>query len=177
MTQPTSMSDIENGAKKLAQAREELAALASELQSGIDALTRDAMPQLKRAVAKAQEHQGKLLALVESAPELFVKPKAVIFHGIKTGYQKSRGKLEFSDADAVVRLIHKHFPDQADVLISTVEKPAKDALVNLAASDLKRLGVQVTSDGEMVFVKFTDTVVDKMVASLLTDVAEEAAAA
>lgn len=170
-----SMSAIEARAKLLADAREKLSGLAGELQAGIDALTRNALPELKRAVNKAKEHQEALLALVDQAPDLFVRPKSVVFHGVKVGYQKSKGKIEFDDAEAVVRLIKKYFPEQADVLISVSEKPAKEALANLTAGDLKRLGVQVTSDGEVVFVKFTDTAVDKMVDALLSNAAEVAA--
>lgn len=175
-TKEISMSDIESRAKMLAQAREKLSELANELQAGIDALTRTAMKDLKRAVNAAQEHQTALLALVEQAPDLFTRPKSVVFHGVKIGYQKSKGKIEFDDAEAVIRLIKKHFPDQADVLITTKESPAKEALANLSAADLKRLGVHVTDAGEVVFVKFTDTAVDKMVDALFSKAAAEAAA-
>lgn len=171
-----SMSHIEAKAKQLALAREKLSELAGELQAGIDALTRSAMKDLKRAVNAAQEHQNALLALVEASPSLFTKPKSVVFHGVKIGYQKAKGKIEFDDAEAVIRLIKKHFPEQADVLISTKEAPAKEALANLAAADLKRLGVHVTEAGEVVFVKFTDTAVDKMVDALFSKAAAEAAA-
>lgn len=170
-----SMSDIEARAKQLATAREKLSELAAELQAGIDALTRNAMKDLKRAVNAAQEHQAALLNLVERAPDLFTRPKSVVFHGVKIGYQKLKGKIEFDDAEVVIRLIKKHFPKQADVLISTKETPAKEALSNLSAADLKRLGVHVTEAGEVVFVKFTDTAVDKMVDALFSNAAAEAA--
>lgn len=177
ITKDVSMSDIEAKAKQLALAREKLSELASELQAGIDALTRNAMKDLKRAVNAAQEHQQALLILVEQSPELFTKPKSVVFHGVKIGYQKSKGKIEFDDAEAVIRLIRKHFPDQADVLILTKETPAREALANLAAADLKRLGVHITEAGEVVFVKFTDTAVDKLVDTLFSKAAAEMAAA
>ena len=170
------MTEIETRAKYYATAREKLAALVSDLNASLEALKREAMPELKRAISRAMEHHDSLQAVIEASPELFVKPKSVVFHGIKLGYQKGKGKIEWEDADRVVALIKKHFPDQADVLIATSERPAKDALAQLSAAELKRLGVSVTDAGEAVFIKPTDGAVDKMVDALIKGAAEEAEA-
>lgn len=91
----------------------------------------------------------------------------MVFHGIKVGFQKEKGKIEWDDVDQVVKLIKKHFPEQADVLIATSEKPVKDALNNLSAAELKKIGVNITSDGDVAFIRPTDSEVDKMVTALL----------
>lgn len=166
------INDIEIRAKRYAESRERLAAIVSELNAGIEALKRQAMPDLKRAVANATGHHDALRAIIEKAPELFVKPRSVVFHGIKLGYQKGKGKIEWEDADQVVRLIKKHFPEQADVLIATAEKPAKDALNNLTAAELKKLGISVTEGGDAVFIKPADSAVDKMVDALIAGATE-----
>ena len=169
----TTLSDIETRAKRFAESRERLAVIVSELTAGIEALKRAAMPELKRAINRASEYQDQLKSLIEAAPELFVKPKTVIFHGIKLGYQKGKGKIEWEDTDQVVRLIKKHFPEQADILISTTEKPAKDALNSLTAAELKKLGISVVEGGDAIFIKPTDSDVDKMVDALLKSATEE----
>lgn len=169
----TTLSDIETRAKRFAEAREKLAAIVADLNDGIQALKRAAMPELKRAINRASEHHEQLKTLIEDAPELFVKPKTVMFHGIKLGYQKGKGKIEWDDADQVVRLIKKYFPEQADILISTTEKPAKDALNNLTAAELKKLGISVVEGGDAVFIKPADSAVDKMVDALLKAATEE----
>lgn len=169
----TTLNEIEARAKLYAEARERLAGIVADLNAGIEALKRQAMPELKRAIARASTHHDQLRSLIDNAPELFVRPRSVVFHGIKLGFQKGKGKIEWDDADQVVRLIKKHFPDQADVLIVTSEKPAKDALNNLTVAELKKLGISVIEGGDAIFIKPTDSAVDKMVDALLKDATEE----
>lgn len=176
MFEPVTLSDIESRAKRYSEAREKLTALCAELNAGLDALKRNALPDIKRAIARASEHEAQLRALIEAAPDLFTKPKSLVFHGIKLGYQKGKGKIEWDNAEQVIKLIKKHFPDQADVLIVTRETPAKDALNNLSAADLKKLGISITEGGEAVFIRPTDSAVDKMVDALLKAATEEVSA-
>lgn len=171
-----SLADIETSARRYAEAREHLTGIVASMNEGIEAIKRDNMKRLKKAVVAAAERHDALKGLIEQAPELFVKPKSVVFHGIKLGYQKGKGKIEWDDPERVVALIRKHFPQQADVLISTKHVPAKDALNQLTAAELKRVGVSVVEGGEAVFIKPTDSAVDKMVDALLKDAVEEVAA-
>lgn len=170
-----SLTQIEARAKLYADARERLSSIVAELNAGIEAAKRKAIPEIKRAIASATTHHDHLRAMIEEAPGVFVKPRSVVFHGIKLGYQKGKGKIEWDDADQVVRLIKKHFPDQADVLIKTEEKPVKDALNGLTAAELKKLGINVVEGGDVIFIKPTDSAVDKMVDALLKEATEEVA--
>lgn len=172
----TTLNEIEARAKLYAEARERLAGIVADLNAGIEALKRQTMPELKRAIARAATHHDQLRTLIDTAPELFARPRSMVFHGIKLGYQKGKGKIEWDDAEQVVRLIKKHFPEQADVLIVTSEKPAKDALNNLTVAELKKLGISVIEGGDAIFIKPTDSAVDKMVDALLKDATEEVAA-
>ena len=171
----TKITDIERQAKKYAEAREALADIVGKMNEGIETIKRSNMKQLKKAVVTAAEQFDALKTLIESAPGCFIKPRSIVLHGIKLGYQKGKGKIEWDDADQVIRLIKKHFPDQADLLISTTEKPAKEALAQLTAAELKKLGISVTDGGDAVFIKPADSAVDKMVDALLKDATEEVA--
>lgn len=131
----TTLTEIESRAKLYADARENLAAIVANLNAGIEAQKRQAMPEIKRAIARAATHHDQLRAMIEEAPELFSKPKSRTLYGIKLGFQKGKGKIEFDNPEQVVRLIKKFFPEQADVLIKTEEKPVKDALNALTAAD------------------------------------------
>lgn len=170
-----SLADIEKRAKQYADAREHLAGIVAALNEGIESLKRSHMKRLKKAVADAAEHRDALKSLIESAPGCFIKPRSVVFHGIKLGFAKGKGKIEWDDAEQVVRLIKKHFPEQADLLIATSEKPAKEALNGLTAAELKKLGISVTEGGDAVFIKPADSQVDKMVDALLKDATAEVA--
>lgn len=167
------MEQIETQAKHHAQARERLAEIVTALNDGIEALKRNYMPRLKAAVGKAAVTSDALLQMVNESPELFKKPKSVTFHGIKLGYQKEKGKIEFEDPELVIKLIRKHLSDLADTLIASTEKPSKEALNSLTAEQLKKIGVKVTSDSDVVFIRPADSDVDKMVNALIKGATEE----
>lgn len=171
----TTINDIERRTKLLADARAALSEIVMQLNAGIEALKRDHMRALKAAVARVAERHEELKALIEEAPDLFVKPRTVVFHGIKVGYQKGAGKIEFDDADRVVALIKKHFPEQAEALILTTERPAKEALEQMSAADLKRLGIVVEGTADRVVIKHTDSTVDKLVKALIKGATEDVA--
>lgn len=169
----TTLQEIERRAKTYAEARAALAELAGELNAGIEALKRQSLPGLRRAVARAAEQHDALKALIEAAPDLFAKPRTQTLHGVRLGYMKGKGGIEWEDADAVVAAIQKHLPDQAEALIRWTGKPLKEALNQLGVAELKRIGCRVVDTGDVVFIKPTDSAVDKMVDALLKDAIEE----
>lgn len=170
------MKDIEPCAKAFADARQKVVEIVTDLNAGIDALKRDSLPGLKRAIARAAEKHDQLKAIIEASPALFVKPRTVVFHGVKIGYAKGKGGIAFDDAQQVVKLIRKHLPDAADTLIKTTEAPVKDALAQLSVAELKKLGCTVVDAGDAVVIKPTDSEVDKLVDTLLKGATETEAA-
>lgn len=171
----STLIDLERRAKSLANARAVLTGCVTALNDSIDALKRDAMPDIKAAVRGVADQHDKLKALIEESPELFTKPRTVVFHGIKFGYRKGTGGLEFEDEEQVVKLIRKHFPDQFDVLVKTKETPVKTALSGLTVAELKKLGVTVEATDDVVTITATDSAVDKLVKALLKSATEETA--
>jgi len=161
------LSEIEAMAKTYSLSRAVLSERVQALEAEIEALKRKRLPGIKRAVEDAAEKQARLQAAVEGSPELFVKPRTMIFHGIKLGFQKSKGRLEWASEEQVVRLIRKHYPEQADTLIKVTEKPVKSALLQMSAQELKKIGVTVKDTGDQVVVKSTDSEIDKLVSALL----------
>lgn len=170
----TPLTDIERRTKALADARTVLAGIVTELNDGIEALKRQHMRSLKAAVGKVAERQAELKALIEEHPDLFIKPRTVVFHGIKVGMQKGKGGLEFDDPDRVVALIEKWYPDQVELMVATKKTPVKDALQQLTGAELKKLGVHVLDADDQVVIKPTDSDVDKLVNALVKGATEEA---
>lgn len=169
----TTMTDIETRAKKAAEARDKLRELCTALDDGVKALQRNHLPAIRRAVARASEAEAELKALIEAAPELFQKPKTVTIHGLRLGYMKGRGGIQFDDPQRVCDLIRKHLPDQADALIKTIEAPVKTALANLTVAELKRIGCTVVETADEIVIKAVDSAVDRMVSALLAGAVEE----
>jgi exonuclease VII small subunit len=173
----TQLTDIEPSAKAYAEARAKVAEIVTQLNDGIEALKRSHMPALKRAITRAAEKHDQLKQIIEANPALFTKPRTVIYHGVKLGLKKGTGGITFDDADQVVRLIKKHFPEQADVLVITTEKPSKEALGQLTVAELKKVGCNSVEAGDQVVIKPTDSEVDKLVDTLLKGATETEAEA
>lgn len=169
----TTLETIAKHADVHAQARALLAERVTALTDAQAALNRQHLPGVKRALARAAETEANLRALIDANPGSFVKPRTQVFSGIKVGYAKGKGQLTFDDADSVVARIKKHLPDQADVLIRQKETPVKEALAQLAAADLKKIGVTLTEAGDQTVVRPVDSDVDKMVDALLKAAAGE----
>ena len=163
------MQDIEARAKVFAGARDELATRLQDLQDEQEAAKRRRLQGIKNSLARFTAAHAELKEAVEQSKDEFKSPKTRVLHGIKVGFIKQRGKLEFDDADNVVKLIRKHFPDHVDTLVKTTEKPVAGALVNLTAADLKRLGVRVTDDVDAVVIKPVDGALDKLIDALIND--------
>lgn len=168
------LAEIELKTKAYSDAREVLAEHVATLQAMIDEAKREAMPLIRRALALAAERQAELRTAIEATPASFDRPRTQIFHGIKVGYRKGSGKVIYDDAARVVKLIRKHLPDQADLLIKVEETPIKKAIGDLSADDVKKIGCTIESTGDVVEIKAVDSEVDKIVTALLKEAAEEA---
>lgn len=171
----TPLDTITSRAEALARRRERLAEIVGALNKGIEALKTDAMPELRQAITEATEAWSTLEAEIQANPELFVKPRTVTAHGIKFGLAKSKGTLEITDPEKTVKLIKRHFPEQAELLINTKEVPAKEAIEQLPAADLKRIGCEIKNVGDVVVIKPADGAIDKLVKALVKASVEDSA--
>lgn|SRR5574337_468729 len=171
------MNDIDKMCRDYSETRENLTGKVSALEEELEAVRKKHMVGIKRTIAVAAERSATLRGAIEVSRDLFGRPKTMVLHGIKVGYQKGKGKLEWEDDDLVVRLIERHFPDQAEVLIKTTKKPRKDGLNGLTVAELKKIGVTAEETGDMVVVRAVDTDVDKIVKALLKDQEEDKAEA
>lgn len=169
-----SLDPIDAKARVYSEARDRLAASVAELNEAIAALKRNQLPVIKRHLRRAFELENELRAMVEANPHLFVKPRTVVLHGVKLGFQKGIGGISFDDPEHVCKLIQKKLPELADVLIKNEPKPIKKALQQLTVQQLRAIGCQVEEAGDRVVVKAVDSAVDKLVSALLKGIADEA---
>ena len=170
------MTEIEARAREHRNARDTLQERAQVLFDELEAVKRKRLPGLRSAVAKVTETEAELTAAIKANPSMFTKPRTRVLEGMKLGFQKAKGKVSWASAEQVIKLISKHLPEQAEVLIRSKDEPVKDALANLNAVDLKRIGVTVTATGDEVVIKDTTAPVDKLVDALLKGASEAAAA-
>jgi hypothetical protein len=166
-TKDNALQPIIDRAQLLAQRRDQLGTMVKALNDGIEALKADCLPEIKAAIDNASAAWLALESDVRAHPELFVKPRTLKAHGIAFGFAKGKGGLEIANPDRTVKLIRKWLPELEQTLIAVRETPVKDALSQLAADDLKRLGVEVKGTGDVVVIRPVDGEVEKLVRALV----------
>ena len=102
--------DIDQAAKTLRAVRDTLGLRAGALNDDIEVAKRKAMRGLRASVAAVTEAQSGLLATITASPQLFTKPRSIVLHGIKLGFAKGKGRIEWEDDAQVVKLVRKHLP-------------------------------------------------------------------
>jgi hypothetical protein len=130
-------------------------------------LKREHIRGIKSAVLSMAEARAALEEAIKAAKPQFAKPRTRTLHGVTVGFRKLIGKLTFSDAADVVKRIKQHFPAMVKVLVQTVEVPVKEAIEQLPAADLKRIGCEISESGDQLVCKMAGTDVEKVVAALL----------
>lgn len=165
----TTLKDIESLTREYADNYQQLAADVETLEAAIRTIKKKALPSIKRAAERAAVAKEKLKAAIEAAPQLFEKPRARLFHGVKVGLQKGKGTIEWGDADRVRALIERHMPEKLDMLCKVTYRPLKDAIAQLPAADIKRIGCTIVETGDQVIVKVVDSDIEKMVDALFKD--------
>jgi hypothetical protein len=147
-----------------------------DLHDKIEELKRIALPEIKQAAADAANARGALEVLIDTSRGLFARPRSIIISGITVGLRKGSGKIEFDDADTVIKRIKKFFADAEEqaIYIKTTETLRKKNLESLDAATLKKLGVTVEDTGDVVLIKPVKSDIDKIVNAMLKDSGNEA---
>lgn len=153
---------------------EALAGVRGALEDERRALLKKHRARLVKLAENAKSVRADLAAALAASPDLFVKPRTVILHGLKLGFQKSKGRIEWDSEAAVIARIKKILPeDQAELLIRVKESVHKPGVYDLIASDLKRLGIRIEGDGDEVLIKGALSDLDKWLEAILADEPEE----
>ena len=169
-----SMKDIEQLTAAYSAAYEALAGAVMAHEEEKRALVRRNLPRIRKLVATEKERKAALAAAIEASPEQFVKPRTVTLHGVRLGFVKAKGRIEWDDEAQVVARIRKLLPeDQAALLVRVKESVHKQAVYDLAAGDLKRLGIRIEGDGDEVLIKPVAGEVAKLIEALLKETPQE----
>lgn len=164
-----SIERITDLCRAFAAARQDVAQEVATAQALIDGIKAKYTPEIAARTAAMATVYDELHAEIAADPALFAKRKTLVLFGIKVGFVKGRGKLVWKKTEQVVEAIKKHLADQAWVLIQTKEVPAKAALNNLTAAELRKIGVTIEEAGDQVVIAPQDGDLDKLVAAILGD--------
>lgn len=169
----TEMEHIAGLCKALADARETLSEVVTDIRQRQRAAVKDRLRDLKKRAANVSALKDQLYVAVESAPHLFESPKTRAIDGIKVGFRKMPGALEGDEAAALAR-IRRHLPALADDLINTRETLNKAALKKLDAKQLARVGLTLVDVDDAVVLQAASSDLDKLVDTLIGDGEDEA---
>lgn len=164
-----SMTRIENLALHFAQCRDDLGAHINAMNEEIQRIKEHSLGDVRAALRTYNTAEDDLRVAVTAAPALFNKPRTRVFHGVKVGLRKGKGLMKIANPERTLDLIRKLLPEQVETLIRTTHTPVKDALEQLDAQTLKRIGVHVTGASDEVVVRATDTDMDKLIKALQGD--------
>lgn len=173
----TTMEQLTEHARVLAERREHLLKLVAELRKAQDELETDNLPGIRAAVNAATEAWQALEQQVRDHPHLFEKPRTVKAHGISFGLEKGAGAVVLDDEGRTVALVQRHFPERFDELVETRHTPRKTALALLSAADLKRVGGRIDGTGDRVVIRVPKSATDKLVQALIKNAADEGSVA
>lgn len=162
------LNEITTLCKHYADARDRLAETSEEIKELRRRAIRSRLRSLKTRVAEVSTAKDALRAALETAPELFSKPRTLAIEGIKIGFRKQPGRVECTEVYTINR-IRKLLPDQAPDLIRIKESLNRPALKNLDSKMLAKVGVTVAEVDDEVVIQAASSDLDKLVDALLAD--------
>jgi hypothetical protein len=164
---------IEQRACDFRFARDQLRILAADANAEMERIKQKHLPLIREALSVVADNEAALReAIQDSSPDLWRKLRTRTFHGVRVGWIKQRGKVEIEDETKVIERIRKLLPaEQAELLIRTREAVHKPGVYDLTAADLKRLGIRIADDSDVVVIKDLASELDRAIEALLAQAA------
>lgn len=168
------LNELESAAKEYSSSCRILRNLKECLDNELEKIKLKYTEQFAEASKNAGEAYQMLFTLVSASEELFQDKKSMSISGVKFGYQKKKGKIEIDNEEFTINKLQELFPDNADMYLSKKISVSKKALDNLAAADLKKIGVNIIQDSSEPFVKLTDDEIQKLLDAIIKEAAKDA---
>lgn len=162
---------IDVKAKKASDARAKLLAVAHRIEAEQRAVLDRHRGELREALHVYLSRQLELSCEIKEHAELFVKPRTIVLHGFRCGFAKGKGRIEWAEDDAkiVQRIRAAYGKATADRLIIVSETPSKEALAQLPAHELRKLGVSVVDAEDKVVAKPLESEMDRFIDRVLAE--------
>lgn len=176
MNPATTLDQIRDAAAVLAAAARNVENVAREQEAAIRAaiapIIESRRQLLDLALKRRIDAEETLQTMLNQAPQLFVKPRSLSIDGVKCGYQKSQDGFEWGDEQLVIDRIKALVPDKVDLLIRTEQSLVVDAIGQLDAALLPRLGITQKKGVDAVFIKIGESEVEKLARAIIAEAAK-----
>ena len=167
------MNEITRLCRLYVDARDARDRVADVIRNETRTIVRQNLRKLRDASARMSTHKEALIAVIDTNPEMFEKPRTRAIDGVKVGYQKQRGAIDIGSAEKTIALIRKKLPNKAAALIVTSERIDKTALRKLTVRELAMVGATLGEDTDKVVVTLASTDLDKLADALLSEYSDE----
>lgn len=168
------MRDVEAQTKRFAKAHKKLEAALAKLNAQIQKAKKKHYADLETLAGVAGIEKGRLATLITLCAELFKEPRTQVFHSVKVGLRQEALTVGVPDEKATIDAIRKEFPARFKELVDTVESVKVSALKTLNDEDLAKVHAVRLGGNDTIVIKPAGSDVDKAIAAILKDAAEEA---
>lgn len=156
-----------------AGAYRDLESVVGEFEDQIAVVRNDYEKAIMRAALRAAAAKGNLALAIDCRRDLFEKPRSKTVNGVKFGLSKQVGKItaDCTDdilAERLIRLFGKKIDPTA--FIKKATSVDKNALRTLDETQLKKVGVEIQGDVDLVVVKPAKGNAEKVAEALLETV-------
>lgn len=145
--------DIQKLTESFAGAYAALAGLVAQVEEEQRRVRAQHAADVRGLLRTALERKAKLNEAIEGNPELFERPRTQVFAEVKVGLRKQKGKLVFPDVAALVGRIEAIYGRESPLLRRPAPEPDRAALNKLTAAELRKLGVELQADTDVVVIE------------------------
>lgn len=168
------MLELQSLCKNLRAAHDAALTVCDDYEAQKLALEKKFSPALVKSAEAIKMRNLTLHLALEDSAALFTEPKTQTFFGIRVGWMKAKGTISFTDeATVIARAEDLLTKPQAAGVIKTTKKLVKKALSELSADVLRKLGVTLTADTDVPFIKPVEGDAVKKLNALLKGSEEE----
>lgn len=173
-TSTMSIEELEPLAKQLDKLRQDLQARLQTCGDELRVVARRHDEKIRRALELVAQARTELLERVAEAPELFVRPRSFVTNGVRFGFQKEKGSLVWDDTARVIERAEEFLSqEQYDFVVQQQLSLVKPALQQLSAQELRKIGVRLEGAGDVAYVKFVGSNLERWAEGMLAAMSDE----
>ena len=90
---------------EFSQSTDYLSELVLDMKEAIEEVRDRHYPKIREVAKIVANNQSTLMIAIGKSPEIFIKPKTMVLHGVKGGFQKGKRSYVFDDEERVINNI------------------------------------------------------------------------
>lgn len=163
----TDLERINFAASDYLEASVALADLSRDIEAGHDAVNEQYESDLGSALSTLLKAKTKLEIRIQGSPELFEKPKTIVFDGVKFGLKKGPGVMNMPSDKVLLKRLKANHKDVFDNLPRDPKVPGKSFFKNWSVKALRALGIGISGAKDVVTIALVQSETEERIETLL----------